>query len=305
VWELTLPQPHCIPSFANFPPQTNPKSRHPVYNFRVSTQSVISTTPHYLPQGEVLSPESQPIQDLHRELVSAARALRSCLAKVSYYGWRMRLCEGWTALAYPAGSKGEEAYAESIGIPRSTWYRHVRIGQLLHQLTYEDLERIPTTNAELLIQVNPAICHDFNWTREAQVLKPNKFAELVAQRNKAAGDDREPLASLVLKVPFLAKQAVESMIEDFQHKHQLNSKGQALELMIADRSQDASLLSSVHQARQLLVGVEELMKQRGAEDSDEIRWIHMAKEILDESYEKTVQAARSKPEGRKATGGRA
>jgi len=47
------------------------------------------------------------------------------------------------------------------------------------------------------------------------------------------------------------------------------------------------------------------MKQRGAEDSDEIRWIHMAKEILDESYEKTVQAARSKPEGRKATGGRA
>lgn len=260
--------------------------------------------PRFLPQGEILSSESQPILEYHRELVFAARSLRACLAKVSYYGWRMRLCEGWTALGYQAGFKGEEAYAESLGIARSTWMKHVKIGQHLHQLTLDEITMIPTTNAELLMQVNPAILHDYNWTREAQVLKPKRLAELVTERNKAVGDEREPLDTMVFRVAFLAKEAMEGMLEDVQKRYQLSSKGQALEFMIADLYRDANLISAVDQARHLLAGVSESLKRRNALQGQEETWLQLAMGVLDEGYAQAVQAARQKS-NRSKEGGRA
>jgi len=260
--------------------------------------------PAYIPQGEVLAPEPESIRSYHFELTEAARNFRRCVAQIAYYGFRMRLSEGWTALGFESGPRGEEAYRDSLGIPRSTYYKHVRIGQMLHQLPLEDLARIPTTNAELLIQVNPTLTHDHNWVREAQTMKPAQFAQLVTSRNKTVGDDREPMTGLNFRVPFLAKQAIENMIEVFQHRHELSSRGQALELMVADRHADPNLLSSVHQARQLLHGVLSSMSKRKAGDSEEAVWTRMAKEILDESYEKAVQAARQKPARNQADGGR-
>jgi hypothetical protein len=256
------------------------------------------------PIGEILSPESEPILEYHAELQSAARNLRYSLAKIAYYGWKMRLSDGWVRLGFESGPRGEDAYRESLDIPRSTYFKHVRIGQSLHQLSLEDLTRIPTTNAELLIQVDPAIWHERNWVSDAKTLKPKALGELVAERNKAVGS-REPLSTMVVKVPFLAKQAMEAMLESVQHKYELSSKGQALELMIADLHQDANLVSAADRALQLLRGVQESMKRRQAPESDETRWLEMAMEVLNEGYEKAVQAAREKSNRGKAHGGRA
>jgi hypothetical protein len=253
--------------------------------------------------GEVLSPEQHPILEYHAELQSAARNLRYSLAKVAFYGWKMRLTEGWTHFGYEPGPRGEEDYRESLDIPRSTFYKHVRIGQALHQLSLEELTRIPTTNAELLIQVDPSIIHDHPWISEAKTLKPKALAELVAERNKAV-NGREPLSTMVVKVPFLAKRAMEEMLESVQHKYELSSKGQALELMIADLHQDANLVSAAGQALQLLRGVQESMSRRQAPESDETRWLAMAMEVLNEGYAKAVQAAREKS-NRGKKGGRA
>ena len=254
--------------------------------------------------GEVLDPENEPIEQFHRELQGAARGLRLDLAKISYYGWKMRLSEGWTRFGFQPGSKGEEAYSESLGIPRSTYFKRVRIGQALHQLSLADLERIPVTNAELLMQVNPAVVHDHQWIAEAKTLKPKAFAELITSRNKAVGDEREPLTNLFLRVPFLAKKAIEDMLETFQKKHELSSKGQALELMIADLQHDNNLLSAVNQARELLRGVAQSMKNRRAPEDEQL-WVRLAQELLDEGYQKTVQTARSKPDSGEEDGGRA
>jgi hypothetical protein len=258
----------------------------------------------YLPPiGEVLAPQAVPIQEYHAELQATARTHRSALAKIAFYGFRMRLNDGWTALGFESGPRGEEAYREALDISRSTWYKAVRIGQSLHQLTLEDLTKIPTTNAELLIQVNPTIIHDYAWVREAQTLKPARMAELVTQRNKSVGDDREPLASFSVRVPFLAKHAMEGMLEAVRHKYNLSSNGQALELMIADLHNDANLISSVNQALQLLQGVMLSMERREAPDSEEKLWLQMAKEVLHEGYEKAVQTARQKSD-RNQKGGR-
>lgn len=225
--------------------------------------------------------------------MEAARSIRVNLAKIAFYGWKMRLNDGWTAFGFESGPRGEEAYRESLSIPHSTWYKHVRIGQLLHQLSLEDLCRIPTTNCELLTQVDPAIIHDHPWVSEAKSLKPTDLAALVAERNKTVGG-REPLSTMVLKIPFLAKKAMEEMLEKVQHKYELSSKGQVLELMIADLHNDANLIASTHQALGLLRGVAQSMRERGAPESDETKWLHMAMEVLDEGYAKAIQAARSK-----------
>ncbi len=262
----------------------------------------ISATLPPPPMGEVMPPSDQPVDLFHRELVQAARNLKASLARIAYYGWRMRLAEGWICWGHEPGSRGEDAYRESLGIPRSSYFKFVRIGQALHQLSLADLERIPTTNAELLIQVDPTLIHDWPWVQEARTLKPKQFADLVASRNKTVGG-QEPLSTIALKVPFLAKQAIEDMLEGFQQRHELSSKGQALELMIADRQHDSNLLTAVNQARQLLEGVQKSMARRKAPE-DEQTWLQMAKEILDESYEKAVQTARQKSERSQKDGGR-
>jgi hypothetical protein len=269
----------------------------------MATVLAIPATVPLPPAGEVLSPEHSPVTEYHEELIRASHALRRSLMRIAYYGFRIRLSEGWAMLGFEPGPRGEEAYRESLGIPRSTWYKYLRIGQGLHQLSLEDLERIPVSNAELLIQVNPALTHEFPWVHEAKTKTPAQLAQLVADRNKAAGDDREPLSTMVLKVPILAKRAMEDMLESFQHKHELSSKGQALELLIADLHRDANLLAAVHQARQLLDGVQRSRAVRSAPESEESTWLAMAKEVLDAGYEEAIQASRAKSNGSQKGGG--
>jgi hypothetical protein len=254
------------------------------------------------PIGEVLAPESHPILQYDTELRAAAKAYRNSLAKIAYYGFRMRLSDGWTLLGLEPGPRGEEAYRESIDVPRSTWYKAVRIGQQLHQLSLEDLSRIPTTNAELLTQVDPAIQHDFPWTEEAKTLPPKEMADLVATRNRTVGG-KEPLSTLLFRVPFLAKRAIEDMLEAIQHKYELSSKGQTLELMIADLHNDANLLAATDRAERLMAGIAESMKRRQAPE-DEQQWLRLAMEVLHEGHEKAISAARAKQNGNQK-GGRA
>lgn len=221
--------------------------------------------------------------------------MRLSTMRVAYYGFRMRLSEGWTAFMFEPGPRGEEEYRDSLGIPRSTWYKAVRIGQSLHQLTLPELERIPVGNAEILLAVNSAILHDHNWVFEARTLSPKNLAQLVTERNKAAGDTREPLTSMVFRVPFLARQAIDKMLDAFMHRHELSSKSQALEMMVADRHDQTSLVASCFQAKQLMsAAVEKLRRRRDYRETEEMAWIITAAEVLDEAYEKALQATREK-----------
>ena len=269
----------------------------------MSTLLALPTLESCQSAGEVLAPEPQPIVEYHTELIEAARAFRMSSMRIAFFGFRMRLSDGWTAMGYEPGPRGEEAYRESLGIPRSTWYKQVRIGQALHYLPLEDLERIPVGNAELLVHVDPSIQHNFPWVSEAKSLPADQLAVLVTSRNKQVGNDREPLVSMVFRIPSLAKSAVEEMIETFQHKHELSSKGQALEMLVAERHDRGNLLASVFRAKQLLEGVVLSMQRRRATETEESTWLAMAKEILDASYEEAVQASRQKAHGDQDCGG--
>jgi hypothetical protein len=245
----------------------------------------------------VLPPEREPIHDYDAALHDAAKAYRVSTMRIAFYGHRMRMTEGWTVLGLEPGPRGEEVYRESLGIPRSSWYRAVRIGQAFHQLSLPELERIPIGNAEILLAVNPQIFNDHNWVHEARTLKGEHLAALVASRNKAIGDSREPLASMIFRVPLLARKAIETMLTKFQKQHELSSRSQAFELLIADRHDQRNLMAAVAQAKKLVgAAVQNLNRKHGVRHTDEFEWLRLATEVLDEAYEKEVQATRQRRE---------
>ena len=225
--------------------------------------------------------------------------------RLAYYGHRMRMCDGWTQFGFETGPRGEEAYRNSRGIPRSTWYRAVRIGQAFHQLPLWELERIPIENANTLLAVNPIIFNDYNWTQEARTKSNEELALLVTERNRLIGDNREPLTAMIFRVPVLARKALDKMLDGFMKKHELSSKSQALECLIADRHDQANLAAGIHKARTMVAASLRLLRDKNAiQGTDADEWLKLATEVLDEVYEKAVQGTREKPKNVQDAGGR-
>lgn len=263
----------------------------------MTTQAIaIALQPPLRP--EVLEPEADTA--IEEGLQQAAASYRSTMAELAYFSFRWMLCEGWTRRGYEPGTAGENAYREEVlQVPRSSYFRARRIGQALHQLSIDELRAIRPTNLELLLQVSPTLWSDFRWVHEAKLLKPKRFAELIVERNRAAGDTREPLARFSVKVPFLARQAMETMVEEFRKKNELSSTGQALELLIADRHDRVNLLSAAAKASEMIRGVIRSLDTKGRITLEAREWLKLAKEVLDEARAKEIQAARSQSKGRK------
>lgn len=247
------------------------------------------------PTGEILGPEQSPVYEYNEALCRAAKAYRMSTMHVAYYGHRMRMCEGWTEFGLEPGPRGEEAYREQLGIPRSSYYRAVRIGQAFHQLTLEELEVLPIGNAEILLSVNPMIIGDYPWVHEARIMSGPDLAAIVSKRNKLIGDNREPLASMTFKVPLLARKSIEGMIETFQKRHELTSKSQAFEMLVADRHDQSNVLAAMSQAKRLIEGSVEQLRRRGRlKDTDADQWLVMAMEVLDEAHKEAVQGTKGR-----------
>lgn len=217
------------------------------------------------------------------------------------------MCEGWVQLGFGEGPRGEEAYRDHLKIPRSTWYRAIRIGQAFHQLKLEDLERLSLANAEILLTVNPSLWHDFNWLFEARTMEANQLAQLVTARNASIGDRREPLQTMMFKVAVTARSAIDRMLESFQKRHELANKSQALEMIIADRYDRSNLLAAAGQAIKLIdasIGKMQRSKERRFKFQEEINWLNLALEVLDAAHKEAIQAARENTKSVQNTGGR-
>lgn len=269
----------------------------------------MQSTPVYLPPApEILAPEVAAVQEYHENLQQASKALKISTMRIAYFGHRMRMSQGWVAYGYEEGPRGEEAYRTALEIPRSSWYRACRIGQALHQLPLADLERIPVTNAEILLSVDPILWHDHPWAHEARTLDSDRLAALVTSRNKSIGSDQEPLVTMAFRVPMLARKAIDRMLDVFVRQHELSSKSQAIEMLIAEKYDRTNLIASVEKARRLIEGAYHKMKLSAPKRiklQDELTWLSMAMEVLDEAREKAIQAAREEKTGCSQTGRRA
>lgn len=240
-------------------------------------------------QGEVLPPGIISPHECDQRLRSAAKTLKNSLMEIAYYGWRMRLGDHWAEF----GCDSEDQYRESIDIPRSTWYKFLRIGQVLHEIPYRDLQQIPTTNAELLMQVSPELWQDYPWVQEAKRLKPSDFALQITQRNRSVGNDRQPMTYFRVKVPYTLKEFLETTIEVFRQRNGLSTIGQALEFLIADRHDRPNVMLLILEARGALTKAIHLLEDRHIIDINEEKFLlKKARNLIDEAREIAVSEAR-------------
>jgi hypothetical protein len=178
------------------------------------------------------------------KLRSAAHNYKRCLWDIAFYGHRIRAGNWYGEL----GFKNEEEYRSSLDIPRSTYYKFVRLGEALQDLTIEEMQSLSVGNAELLLQVDEKLMNSFPWVDEARTLTSGELAEKITERNREAGSDKEPSQYYRLKVPYTAKAAIEQTVADFQKKHSLASPMQALEFIMANQVDRPNLVATCQSA---------------------------------------------------------
>ncbi len=207
------------------------------------------------------------------------------MAEIAYYGWRLRYAMGGTTGAtgdlWPTvGFESEDEFRESLGIPESTFYSWLRIGQILCNLSLEELKQIKPTNAKLLTQVDPALVADYPWVREAKTLSSDEFAMLISQRNKQKGIAKEPTLYFRVKVPATAKKFLEETVERFRVEHELVSSAEALEMLVADVHDRPNAMNSMKKAAEL---VNNAMTQLQP-DGRTYQWLFRARDLLMKTY---------------------
>lgn len=218
------------------------------------------------------------------------------MMRLAFYGIRLRFAiEGsggdWSVLgAELADNDGvihtastEDEYREALGVSRTNWYKYLRIGEVLSNLSLVDMEQIRVTNAELLMQVDPTIMQDFPWVQEAKRLTTDSFAVLVATRNRQTGKDKEPMLYFRAKVPATAKKFLEETVEAFRVEHGLHSPGEALEMLIADVHDRPNAMTTMKTAAQLVEWAMGRVKKRNP-NSQEAAWLERAFHMLRRTY---------------------
>ncbi len=237
----------------------------------------------------ILPPSSGNAEVYYSHLRSAARTYRQSLWEIAYFGWRLRAGNWYAEL----GFKDEESCRESVDIPRSTYYKYIRLGEALQDLTMNELQSLSVRNAELLLQVDDKIIGEFPWVTEARTLSPADFAGRIAERNHQAGSDKEPSDYYRLKVPYSAKAAIEESVKAFQEKNSLASPAQALEFIVADMFDRPNLLATCQQAsmtiKRVLVALREI-----PDIEEEISSLELAAEEMDEAASHAISQHRGR-----------
>lgn len=191
--------------------------------------STLTISTQTLPAPEILSPRPE-VREMFDKLKTASKYLKTSLMMIAFWGSRLRACDGFQDL----GFSDENECREALGIPQSSWYRFLRVGEALYSLSFDDLIQIPTGNAVLLAGVIPEMMQSYDWVSDAKRLRPQEFAELIVMRNQSAGSNKEPMTYVRFKVPFTAKDAIEEMVDAFADREGLRTRGHALEMLVAD-----------------------------------------------------------------------
>jgi len=236
----------------------------------------------------VSAPAVSEIRELDKNIRQSVREYNLSFAHLAYYGWRLKLNDGFAELGY----KNEHAYMLSLGIGKTWWFQAVAIGQALSSLPLSELEKIPVGQALLLLDVKPEIRTQFPWAQEAQADSFSQLARKIEDRNRIIpGPERVPMTPLSIRVPATAKGSIFRNLQEFKDRHNLSSIGQALEFAVADKIQDNSVLGDLNDAIRLIEGVYRSLGKRGGME-DERDWTHLALERVRSVYRKLLDVSR-------------
>ena len=233
------------------------------------------------------SPTLSENRQLDQHIRSAIRQHNVSFMHVAYYGWRLKLNNGFTELGYA----DEYAYMMSLGVSRSWWFEALAVGQALNSLPLEEIEKIPIGQAQLLLQIKPEVRTQYPWAKEAQQDSFRDLAKKIEARNALIpGPEKIPTTPITFRVAATAKEAICKNLESFREKHDLASIGQALEFAVADKTQDTNILAGLYEALKLMSGVRFALNKRSM--AEERQWLDLATERVREAYKTLLQASR-------------
>jgi hypothetical protein len=219
---------------------------------------------------------------------SAVKAYNSSFGSLAYWSWKLKRINGYEELGFDS----EHSYYQSLGISRSWYYHAVSFGQHCSHMTLEEMESIPAGIAELMLSIKPEIRKSYDWASEAKALSYTQFLQNVETRNQTApGPERTPMTVLSIRVPASAKQPILDSLSDFQEKHQLESIGQSLEFVVADKFDRPNIMGHLVEAMQLMEGVSRSIS-RHEDMKNEKEWLTLARGRVKEVYEELVKTNR-------------
>ena len=140
----------------------------------------------------------------------------------------------------------------------------------------------------LLLSVKPELKTSYPWIEEAQTDDYATLARKIEDRNRMVpGPERVPTCPFTVRIPSTARESIVGNLVKFKEKHDLASVRQALEFLVADRSEDTTVLAILFEALKLLSGVMESLKRRGDDMVEERKWLGLARMRVDEAYSST------------------
>lgn len=246
----------------------------------------MATTLRVLPSKA--APTESEAKTFDQKIRRAVGEYHRSFAHLAFYGWRLKLANGFSEV----GFADEYAYMTSLGVGKTRWFQAVAVGQALSSLPVEELEKIPTDQALLLLSVKPELKTQHPWVKEAQTDTYMELARKVEERNRLLpGPERVPMTPMSFRVAATAKSAIFTNLLAFQEKHGLSSVGQALEFIVADRATDTSILGELFEAIKLLNGVMASLSPR-KELEEERKWLSLANGRLNSVYRTLLESSR-------------
>jgi hypothetical protein len=165
---------------------------------------------------------------------------------IGWEGHFIKRHNGWERL----GFADEKSYRASKGIARSTWYKMVGLAERFEGLDRDDFLAMSIENAEQLAAAPRSVRENREMLRAAASQTAREFeGELVrvtAERECKAAS--EIYVTIKWRIKQAQREVIERGLEDWQHEHGIDDPGFALELMVAEYRERATLAGFIQES---------------------------------------------------------
>lgn len=243
-----------------------------------------ATAMHELPnedEAKKIAEERKADAKKHFDAIRKAGATEStCSMRI---GWNAHYLKT-NSLFGMLGFKTEEETRIAAGIGRSTWYDVCRLAESFQGVDEEVFVSMKLSNAKALAEFPESKRLSQEWIRDAGRDSMEKFAEKcdVALNGKAtASDGKERGTVLKMPMPQSSRTVIEDGLKEYAERVGVEegNLGKAMELLVAEKTGQTSLVEAIVNTAQRLKSAKEL--QNSELSAEEV--LVKVYELIDES----------------------
>lgn len=202
----------------------------------------------------ILSPTSDEAENRKKEaqhhfqvIKKAGDLVRVNSLKIGFHAWALKRDNLFGIL----GFETEKELQEATGVKDSTYFNVRRIAEAYPGVTEELFVAMKLSNAEALMDLPESKRLTEYWLRMAATDSIRDFREKLDKELEGKArpsDGREASTALKVSMPVSRKTAVEAGIKEYAKEVGVEDPGQALEMMVAEHKDGASLAIAMTKA---------------------------------------------------------